>query len=106
MGKIVSLVAIVVLWKPYYLFTSGFKVPVMTFWKGVLRNYAISAFAIGLSVYIVTFIPIDPYHSLWNWLCYAAVCMSIFLCLQLGSTLLVAKGAKDSLNRIKNIRKR
>jgi len=106
MGKIVSLVAIVVLWKPYYLFTSGFKVPVMTFWKGVLRNYAISAFAIGLSVYIVTFIPIDPYHSLWNWLCYAAVCMGIFLCLQLGSTLLVAKGAKDSLNRIKNIRKR
>lgn len=105
LGKIVSLMAIVVLWKPYYLFSSGFHVSVSAYWKGVIRNYGISAFAIGISIYIMTFVPINPYQSLWSWLYYAAVSMGIFFSLQLTATLLFAKGAKDSLNRIKNFRK-
>lgn len=106
LGKIVSLLAIVVLWKPYYLFSAGFKEPVSKYWKGVLRNYAISAFAIGSSLYTIRFIPISPYHSIWNWVAYCAISMVIFLFYDLTATLLFAKGAKDSLRRIKNIRKK
>jgi O-antigen/teichoic acid export membrane protein len=39
MGKIVSLIIIVVIWKPYYLFSQGIKEPVSTYWKGVGRYY-------------------------------------------------------------------
>lgn len=39
MGKIVSLIVIVVLWKPYYLFTQGFKESVSAYWKGVGKYY-------------------------------------------------------------------
>ena len=46
LGKITSLLAIVVLWKPYYLFNSGFKESVLIYWRGVLRNYAISVFSV------------------------------------------------------------
>ena len=105
LGKIASLMTIVVLWKPYYLFTAGFKAPVILYWKNVLRNYAVSAFAIGTSIYIMSFVPINPYESLWTWACYATVGMVIFLCLELGAVLLFAKGAKDSLRRIKLFRK-
>jgi hypothetical protein len=105
LGKIASLLAIVVLWKPYYLFTSGFKESVFIYWKGVLRNYAISAVSFFAATYALSFITISPYQSFWNWIVYSAIGMVIFLVIDLSSTLLFAKGAKDCVNIIKNIRK-
>lgn len=105
LGKMASLIPIVVIWKPYYLFTSGFKVSVHHYWHSVVRNYAISTFSIGLSLYLLQFVPINPYHTIWNWIVYSAVGMIIFFTFDLSATILFAKGAKDSFNRIKNIRK-
>jgi O-antigen/teichoic acid export membrane protein len=50
MGKIISLLVIVVIWKPYYLFTQGIKEPVSTYWKGVGKYYL--CFFISLSYMI------------------------------------------------------
>lgn len=104
LGKIVSLFAIVVLWKPYYLFTSGFKEPALIYWKGVMRNYAISALSFFSSTFILYQIPINPYQTIWSWIEYAAIGMVIFLTIDLTLTLLFAKGAKDSIKRIKSIK--
>lgn len=106
LGKIASLIPIIIIWKPYYLFTSGFKEHVKTYWLGVIRNYVISAIAIGISLYGLRFIPINPYHSIWNWISYSAIGIAIFLTLDLSATLLFAKGARDCLYRIKTIRKK
>ena len=104
-GKLASLIPIVVIWKPYYLFTSGFKISVRHYWQNVVRNYAISAFAIGSSLYLIQLVPINPYRTFWDWILYSAIGMIIFLTIDLSTTILFAKGAKDSFNRIKNIRK-
>ena len=104
LGKIVSLFAIVVLWKPYYLFTSGFKEPALIYWKGVMRNYAISALSFFSSTFILYRIPINPYQTIWSWIEYAAIGMVIFLTIDLTLTLLFAKGAKESIKRIKSIK--
>ena len=101
LGKITSLLAIVVLWKPYYLFTSGFHESVFIYWKGVLRNYAISVLSFFSSTYLCRFLPVNPYESLWSWFMFSALAMSIFLCINLSANLLFAKGAKDSIKRIK-----
>lgn len=106
LGKLASLIPIIVIWKPYYLFTSGFKMPVSIYWRYIMRNYAISAFAIGTSLYLLHFINISPYHSFGDWIFYSAIGMVIFLTIDLSSTILFAKGAKDSLNRIIIKRKR
>ncbi len=106
LGKLASLIPIVVIWKPYYLFTSGFRESVTIYWSGVLRNYSISAFAIAVSLYTIRFIPFNPYHDIWNWVLYAFICMAIFICYDLIATLLFAKGTKDIICRIKNIRKK
>lgn len=106
LGKIVSLFAIVVLWKPYYLFNSGFKESVWIYWKGVLRNYAISAISFTLAIYTIRLIPFSPYTSIIDWILYAVIAMVIFLIYELTGTILFAKGAKDSIKRIKNIRKK
>ena len=100
LGKLASLLSIVVLWKPYYLFSAGFHEPVAIYWQGVLRNYAISAFAIGTSLWIMRLIPFSPYTSIWLWAAYSALSMIIFLSIDLSVTLLFAKGAKDSLRRV------
>lgn len=106
LGKIVSLIAVVVLWKPYYLFNSGFKESVFIYWRGVIRNYAISGFSIVSAIYLTQLIPISPYKSIWDWMLYALIGIVIFMSIELTGTLLFAKGAKDSLQRIKNIRKK
>lgn len=105
-GKIASLLAIVVLWKPYYLFNSGFHLPVSAYWLGVLRNYGVSAFAISSSLFFVRFIPFNPYTNLLHWIIYAILSVFIFLIIDLSATLLFTKGSKDSLRRIKAIRKK
>lgn len=105
-GKLASLIPIIVIWKPYYLFTSGFRIKVHNYWKGVVRNYAISAFAIGTSLYILHFIPISPYRTIWDWMAYSAIGIVIFMSIDLSATVLFAKGAMDSLNRIKSIIKK
>lgn len=106
LGKITSLLVIVVLWKPYYLFNSGFKESVLIYWRGVLRNYAISFISVFSALYLTQFIPINPYKSILDWILYAFIGMVIFTIIELSGTILFAKGAKDSLQRIKNIRKK
>ena len=101
-GKIASLIPIVVLWKPYYLFTSGFKSPVVVYWKGVIRNYIISASTFALATYLLYILPINPYNSIWSWMAYSAIGMTIFIIINITATMLFAKGATDSLNRIKS----
>jgi L-cystine uptake protein TcyP (sodium:dicarboxylate symporter family) len=99
-------VPIVVLWKPYYLFTSGFKESVAIYWKGVIRNYIISLSTFAMATYILRSLPINPYSSIGNWMAYSAIGMIIFLFINTTATLLFAKGAIDSLNRIKSVIKK
>lgn len=106
LGKNISLFFIVVLWKPYYLFTSGFKESVGVYWKGVLRNYAISAISFILATITIRLIPINPYTSFIDWAIYATIAMIFFLFYNLVGTILFAKGAKDILKRFRNIRKK
>ena len=61
LGKIISLFFIVVLWKPYYLFSKGFKVNILNYWRGVFRYYA--CFALALAYMITTIIIFDNYPS-------------------------------------------
>lgn len=103
LGKISSLFIIVVLWKPYYLFSSSFKRSVMVYWKGVLRNYAISGVSFFLATYIICFIPFNPYNSFGEWVIYSVFSMCIFVFIDLSFTMLFAKGSKDILLRIKTI---
>lgn len=106
MGKVASLVTIVVLWKPYYLFSSGFKMPVSSYWSNALRNYAISFSCIAMGTFLLRFLPVNPYRSLGEWAIYALLGTATYLTINLTATLFLAKGAKDSFIRIRNIRKR
>ena len=59
-GKIISVSFIAILWKPYFLFTKGFKKNITVYWKGMSSYYLIFTIFIFICLLIRYFI-IEPY---------------------------------------------
>ena len=66
MGKIVSLVIIVVIWKPYYLFTQGIKESVMTYWKVIGKYYLCFFISFGFMISCMYLFNIMPSPDLYS----------------------------------------
>lgn len=101
LGKLVSVGFIVILWKPYYLFSSGFKLHISTYWNGTIRYYIIFIISFTLGYYINQVIPINPYKHFYSWIVYCTVSILAYLSINLTLLLCFAKGAKDCVKRIK-----
>lgn len=105
LGKLVSLGFIVIWWKPYYLFSSGFKKPIAIYWNGAIRYYLIFGLTFLLGSYINSLIPINPYNSFYSLILYCSISIIAYLCINITLLLCFAKGAKDSIKRIQFKRK-
>ena len=100
MGKIVSLLLIVLWWKPYYLFTQGLKVPVKNYWKGVVRYYLSFAIAfIAMSV-VIPVMPVHPSEGLLQLLLFAVCTVLPFVVIYFILLYVMAFGTKDVLKRV------
>jgi len=101
LGKLISIGFIVILWKPYYLFTSGFKEQVSVYWKGAIRYYLIFLFSFVMGYYVNQTISIDPYSSFFTWISYCFLSVLSFLIIYSTLLLCFAKGAISCVKRIK-----
>lgn len=101
LGKIVSVMLIVMFWKPYYLFSSGLKLPVSIFWKGTLRYHAIFLVSFFLVSAAIKVVPINPYDSYWTWMLYALCCITLFILLESAGFYFFTPGTKDLMYRIR-----
>ncbi|QCW99663.1 sugar transporter [Aggregatimonas sangjinii] len=100
-GTTISVTSILVFWKPYYLFSSGFKKSVLqNFWGyfiKLLLAILIPAFAVSyLKDIIVSTVP-DTYL---NWFLYAIQLNVILLVVLLPCMFFFAKGFKDLIDRV------
>ena len=100
-GKIVSMLFIVVGWKPYYLFTSGFKVKLRSFWAGMARFYA-SFILSFLLVYLFKekFLESLAVSSFTDWVVYSSIVCIPFVIIYLSALWLWAPGVKSLFLRI------
>lgn len=67
LGKILSVAGIALIWKPYYLFQCGLKLPYINYWKGMLPYYLIFALFMILIVpikYLIIDVQVDTFSSL------------------------------------------
>ena len=101
LGKVVSLMFIVVLWKPYYLFKSGFHRSVKHYWSGAIRYYFIFFISFVIGTAICKRININPYEGFVQWITYSLECALLWIFINGSLILLFAKGAKQCLQRIK-----
>ena len=106
LGKIISTGIIIVLWKPYYLFHSGLQLKYSKYWEGSIRNYLASIISfivahIILNIFVA--IKVTGFYSL-TWYC--ILCTIIYLLINMTLILLLCRGAKNSILRLKSIIKR
>lgn len=100
LGKIISLFFIIVLWKPYYLFSAGLRKKISIYWNGVFRYLTIFILLFLLNHYIAIMIPINPNKDFLNWLLYA-ICISIpFIISYLIGLYILCPGGKELIKRI------
>lgn len=100
LGSIVSLIIVVYFWKPYFLFSRGFKITVGVYWKEFAKFCFISAFTFIIFETIVK--PLYTYPIDKNWetfLLYSLfVCMSLAM-LQFCLLYIGSRGMKNVVKR-------
>ena len=100
LGKIVSLLAIVVIWKPIYLYRDGFKLPLWQYWRNLLPYYICFAASFAVGLLINKYLPLDAYANFAIWTAKAVIC-----CIAFGITYMVilasmTKGSRNLYNRV------
>lgn len=98
-GKIVSLFFFVVLWKPYYLFRSGFHLPIMLYWRNIITYLGIFGVSFYLGHIIYQHIPLDGSVSFTLWIAKAVATIIPFTLIFYFGLYLFGQGMKQITNR-------
>lgn len=105
LGKIISVFVIVIIWKPYYLFSQGMKLPIHVYWNGTIRYYIIFALSFSAAWLISSVIAINPNNNYMTLILYGGIVVGTYLIVNACLLYVWAKGTKDSLSRIKMFKK-
>jgi O-antigen/teichoic acid export membrane protein len=78
LGTLVSLILIVVIWKPYFLYKHGFKKSVWIYWKGILPVTIVFCLAALLVNFTANYVTYNRETSgIINWILYATIITAI-----------------------------
>lgn len=101
LGKVVSVAIIVVFWKPYYLFRSGFHIPYLSFWLGAIRFYVVFAVSFAITYFVKSNMAINPYENYLSLIKYGAIIVPTYLVINLILLYLFTPGTRTCISRIK-----
>lgn len=102
-GSLVSIIAIIYIWKPYYLFSKGFKLSVFKYWKLFTTNVSASVFAFFSTSYIYdTYIGVHISADSWIGLfASGAIYSTIIATISAVVYYIASTGFRDFTHRIK-----
>ncbi|MXO05997.1 lipopolysaccharide biosynthesis protein [Flavobacterium sp. HBTb2-11-1] len=100
-GVLCSLCLIVLFWKPFFLFKSGFKFDFIQYFIMYSKLLTTTAFTFCLTEYLISKIKIDPYLSLYNFIIYSFIIIFIFFILLLIGFLSIDNGMRQLYLRCK-----
>lgn len=103
LGKTLSMIPIIVFWKPLYLFRDGLKAKYSRYWSGTVKYYV--CFAVSASVwgFVLYAIPIDPAKNFLNWIVYALITAGGFGIIYSCLILFLCPGGYNLVDRIKQV---
>ena len=105
LGKIVSLLVIVVLWKPFYLYSQGFKESIWNYWRGVGRYYLCFACAFTYMTITTYLFDIAPKPTIISIVFYGITEVIPAIIIYLFLLILIGPGTRELLKRIPIIKK-
>lgn len=94
-GVIVSMVVIVLSWKPYFLFKSGFQTNLRYYAVMYSKLLLISLLVVFITEYLMSFIKMVPNISVFQFLLYSSIIVVVFSSILLSFFLLFTKGMRQ-----------
>ena len=104
-GKIISLFFIVVLWKPYYLFSQGFKESIAIYWKGVSCYYLSFFLAFAFMLFLIIGLHITPLPNIGSIIIFGIEVVIPTILIYIILMIFIAPGTKQLLMRMKIVEK-
>lgn len=104
LGPVLGLLLIVGLWKPYFLYSKGFKISLWPYWRTIFKFLAITAIAWVASAFILKFITINPENGYLQWTIYAICVTGIFSVLLFALMYISEPGMRKFFTRIKKLK--
>ena len=103
LGGIVSTIIIIYIWKPYFLFSRGFHLPIWRYWMPWLKNCVVMIVSILSSQMILNGLKLSWDFSLsWlNWFTAAVIITSIQVVVSFALYYISVQGMRDFTLRIK-----
>lgn len=101
LGKIVSVGIIVTLWKPYYLFSQGIKLPINIYWYGTVKYHLIIAISFVTTLLWSHILPLTPEDSFIQFIYFAIANLAVFCTLLVVGFYIFTPGTKHLYQRIK-----
>lgn len=104
LGPILSSLIIIYGWKPYLLFSKGFKVSVWIYWRNFIKYVLGSAVSFYTTMIIVNFFVVDyDIEKSWlDWILYATMIIPIFSLIEFLFLMLITEGTRNLYSRFKN----
>lgn len=100
LGGIVSLSIIVGIWKPYFLFSKGFKLSVFkSYWVNFLKYMLITIISFAISYFFINTINLT-FDSWQMWVMNTVISCGIYFIVDLVLLFIFTLGMKDFINRI------
>ncbi len=99
-GDIASSLTIICIWKPYFLYKEGFKLPVYLYWRNIFKYLLVFGLVWVASNYIISLMGLqDPSLNYIAWIVYAALSSLLFLVLMCGAMFCFSQGIRDLFAR-------
>lgn len=100
LGVIVSLVVVILIWKPYFLFTNALSTSVLLYVKLYLKHILLLVVAWVIEWQLIKFFRINPSDSYFSFVLYAILLMGSFALIEFFLLYLFEQGTRDFYNRM------
>lgn len=102
LGSIVSTLIIIYIWKPYFLFSRGFKLSVLVYWRELCKYIISIVVSFYLSNQLIWHVPakLSIYTNWFDWVLFAALVSIMFLVVSFCCLLIMTRGTRCLVLRI------
>ena len=77
-GPVISLFLIIGIWKPYFLYSRGFKIRLIGYWLTIFKYLLIIIVSWIMAYFVISFVCLNPYKSFMMWVIYGGILTIVY----------------------------
>lgn len=100
LGNLISLLLIICIWKPFFLYTKGFRLSVGLYWITIFKYIAILLVSLMIARFLYThYIHVNSYESFYAWILSAVLTVLLFFLVYFPFMWVFTRGTRDFAKR-------